>query len=178
MNRKGKQGGIRLVRTAVKVGLSIALCLYLFVLSKLLLFKYFTIQQIMNHLTFNFESYPWLGNHNFIPFKTIAYYLFLANDINFIIRLENLLGNIIAFIPFGFFLPLLSKKFHSFKMVALATFCLSLTFELIQLIFRFGSFDVDDLILNTVGGMIGYIPVKVVSRYVRRRRKEQKRTLG
>ena len=86
---------------------------------------------------------------NFIPFKTIIYYLFLA-DINLNIRVENLVGNMIGFSPFGFILPLFSKKFRSFKRVVIATICLSLTFELIQLVFKFGSFDVDDLILNTL----------------------------
>ncbi|WP_309484822.1 VanZ family protein [Bacillus aquiflavi] len=95
-----------------------------------------------------------------MPFKTITYYLFLA-DINLNIRIENIVGNVIGFAPFGLMLPLLSKKFRRLKVVLLATFCLSLTFEIVQLVFHFGSFDVDDLILNTLGGVLGYIPTKL-----------------
>ncbi|RDW19646.1 VanZ family protein [Oceanobacillus chungangensis] len=149
------------MKIVIKAGLTIALCFYLLVLSKLILFKYLTIQDIISLLTLSFDGYYW-NSYNFIPFKTITYYLFLANDINFNIRVENLTGNIIGFIPFGFILPLLSSKFQSFKKITVATFCLSLAFELLQLIFRFGSFDVDDLILNTLGGMIGYISIKLI----------------
>ncbi|MFL6557453.1 MAG: VanZ family protein, partial [Bacillus sp. (in: firmicutes)] len=64
--------------------------------------------------------------------------------------------------PFGFIIPLLAKRFQKLSAVTLATFCLSLTFELLQLVFEFGSFDVDDLILNTSGGIIGYLPIKLI----------------
>lgn len=161
------------MKIVIRLGLTIVLCFYLLVLTKLILFKYLPIQEIIRHFTFSYDGYFW-NSHNFIPFKTITYYLFLAKDINFDIRVKNLTGNIIGFVPFGFILPLLSSKFHSFKKVTVASFCLSLTFELLQLIFRFGSFDVDDLILNTLGGMIGYIPIKLVSLYINHRRGEQK----
>ena len=161
------------MKIVIKAGLTIALCFYLLILSKLILFKYLSIPDIISHFTFSNDGYYW-NSHNFIPFKTITYYLFLANDINLNIRVENLAGNIIGFIPFGFILPLLSNKFHSLKKIMIATFCLSLTFELLQLIFKFGSFDVDDLILNTLGGIIGYLPIKLVSTYVNHKRGEQK----
>ena len=161
------------MKIVMKLGLTIALCFYLLILSKLILFKYLTIPDIIGHFTFSYEGAYW-NSHNFIPFKTITYYLFLANDINFNIRVENLTGNIIGFVPFGLIL-LLSSKFHSFKKVTIATFCLKMTFELLQLIFRFGSFDVlTYLILNTIGGMIGYIPIKLASMYLKQRRGEQK----
>ena len=54
------------------------------------------------------------------------------------------------------------------------TFLLSLGIEIIQLITRVGVFDVDDIILNTVGGMLGYFIYRVV-RVVNRRRKHAKR---
>ncbi|MGI8386841.1 VanZ family protein [Robertmurraya sp. P23] len=47
-------------------------------------------------------------------------------------------------------------------MIIIATFCLSLTYEIVQLVFELGSFDVDDLILNTLGGVIGYFPIKLI----------------
>ncbi|GIN57909.1 VanZ family protein [Lederbergia ruris] len=161
------------MKIVMKVGLTIALCFYLLVLSKLILFKYLSIPDIIGHFTFSSDG-PYWNSHNFIPFKTIAYYLFLANDINVSIRVENVIGNIIGFVPFGFILPLLSSKFRSLKKVTVATFCLSLAFELIQLIFRFGSFDVDDLILNTLGGIIGYWPIKFVSTLMNYKRRQQR----
>jgi len=143
-----------------KLILTLILLVYLAILSKLILFKYIPLSQIIGHFNFTYEGYHWRDN-NFVPFKTIHFYLYLA-DINVNIRIENLVGNIIGFSPFGFILPLLLKRFQKLRKVTMATFFLSLTFEVIQLVFEFGSFDVDDLILNTLGGILGYIPFKIL----------------
>ena len=143
-----------------KIVLFFILCLYIAVLSKLILFKYIPLAQIIEHFNFTYDGYHWRDN-NFVPFKTIKFYLYKA-EINPNIRIENLAGNVVGFVPFGFILPLLTKGFQKFKAVTLATFFLSLAFEVIQLIFEFGSFDVDDLILNTLGGILGYIPIKII----------------
>ena len=68
----------------------------------------------------------------------------------------NLLGNILAFVPFGYLLPkIVTRKLGVFYTV-LFTLEFSVFVELIQLVTRTGSFDVDDLILNTIGGLVGY----------------------
>lgn len=146
-------------------------CLYLIILSKQILFKFLPLQVIVDHITLNFEGETFWHSHNFIPFKTISYYLFTAADMNFSIRIVNLAGNVIGFMPFGFLMPLLSRKFLNLKVIILATFCLSLAFELIQLIFRFGSFDVDDLILNTFGGVLGYLFIFLILKFIFNNRK-------
>lgn len=68
----------------------------------------------------------------------------------------NIGGNVAAFIPFGFCLPLITE--HKVKFIAafFYTFGLTLSIELIQLVSKVGSFDVDDIILNLIGGIIGY----------------------
>lgn len=153
-----------------KFALLLILCLYLAILTKLILFKYIPLSEIINHFNFTYDQYLWRSN-NFVPFKTIYFYLFLA-DINLNIRIENLAGNIIGFIPMGVILPLLSKRFFKIKTVILLTFCLSLTYEVLQLTFEFGSFDVDDLILNTIGGILGYIPIKLFRSVNKKRRRK------
>ena len=144
----------------LKIVLSIAFCLYLVVLTNQILFKYVSPSEIISHFNFNNIDERW-HDHNFIPLKTIIYYMFLA-DINLNIRITNLVGNFIGFVPFGFILPILLKGFKNFNVIIIATFGLSLTYELIQLIFDFGSFDIDDLILNTFGGLLGYLPIKLI----------------
>ncbi|MGX6444627.1 VanZ family protein [Neobacillus sp. K501] len=155
-----------------KFALTLILCCYLAILTKLILFKYIPLSEIINHFNFTYDQNLWRSN-NFVPFKTIYFYLFLA-DINLSIRIENLAGNIIGFIPFGFILPLLSKRVFKLSTVILLTFCLSLTYEILQLVFEFGSFDVDDLILNTLGGILGYIPIKLI-RFFKKNRRRKKR---
>ena len=149
------------MRILIKAIFTIVLCIYLAILTKLILFKYLPLSEIINHLDFSFNEYHWRSS-NIVPFKTIIFYLFLA-DINLNIRIENLVGNILGFVPFGFILPILSKKFLSIKAIIIATFSLSFTYEILQLLFEFGSFDVDDLILNTLGGVIGYLPIKLIN---------------
>ena len=58
-------------------------------------------------------------------------------------------------VPFGFIVPVMHKKMESFWKVSLLGFMFSLCVETIQLITKVGCFDVDDLILNTLGAMIG-----------------------
>lgn len=69
----------------------------------------------------------------------------------------NLLGNIAAFMPFGFFVPLLKKKYCGFFRCTIFSALFSLFVETIQLVFKVGAFDVDDIVLNTIGGMAGYL---------------------
>ncbi|WP_077296482.1 VanZ family protein [Virgibacillus pantothenticus] len=149
------------MRKIIKTGLIVGMCFYLLVLSKLILFKHLPLSEIISHFTFSYEG-PFWNEHNFIPFKTIFYYLFLAENINFTIRVQNIVGNVIGFVPYGLLLPLISKRFQKITKVMLATLCLSLMFELLQLIFKFGSFDVDDMLLNTLGGVLGYLPIKLL----------------
>ncbi len=69
----------------------------------------------------------------------------------------NLAGNVIGFIPFGMILPVIWPKTGKVLRILLLSFEFSLCVETIQLVWKVGSFDVDDLILNTLGGVIGYM---------------------
>lgn len=148
------------MRILRKISFTILLCLYLVILTKLILFKDIPITEIFSRFPFYNNDFRWRSN-NFIPFKTINFYLYIA-DVNLSIRIENLVGNVIGFAPLGFILPLLSNRFQKFFIVTLAAFCLSLTFELLQLVLEVGSFDVDDLILNTLGAILGFILIKFI----------------
>ena len=70
--------------------------------------------------------------------------------------LRLFLGNIGWFLPFGFLLPMLLDKNNIIKITMLG-FCFSLIIEVSQFIFRKGVAEVDDLILNTLGVIIGYL---------------------
>lgn len=91
------------------------------------------------------------------------------------IAYANLVGNVVIFIPFGFFMPMASR-YRSFLLTTFYSFGFSLLVELFQLVTKVGSFDVDDLLLNTVGGMIGFIIFAMCNWIGRRQRavKEKK----
>lgn len=72
--------------------------------------------------------------------------------------------NIIMFIPLGIILPLMWKKFHHFKYTVKYAFFLSLFIEVSQLFTRFRATDVNDLIMNTLGAIIGWLIYFIFSR--------------
>lgn len=74
----------------------------------------------------------------------------------------NIYGNIICFVPFGlYFTWIFKKKKRLFIKIYMMTFLFSLTIECIQLFCMIGIFDVDDLLLNTFGGILGYVLCKI-----------------
>ena len=76
--------------------------------------------------------------------------------------LLNIAGNVVGFMPCGFFLPIISRRSKKFYNTFLFSFCLSLCIEITQLVFRVGSFDVDDMFLNTLGAAAGYLCYRLV----------------
>jgi glycopeptide antibiotics resistance protein len=70
--------------------------------------------------------------------------------------LLNLIGNTAMFIPLGVVWPTVFKKLDSHKKVISAGFGVSLAIEFLQLFFYDRATDIDDLILNTLGFLIGY----------------------
>lgn len=88
---------------------------------------------------------------NMTPFRTIRGFFRHSGIGSFMV---NIVGNVVMFIPWGFGLPLLWKKRQSFFSAVLFSALLPLFIETVQL-FIHRSVDVDDLILNFMGGMIG-----------------------
>ena len=68
----------------------------------------------------------------------------------------NVFGNVLGFVPYGFILPVITGKMRNSFFIILSGFVISLTIEVIQLITKVGCFDVDDMILNTLGAALGY----------------------
>ena len=71
--------------------------------------------------------------------------------------LEGIILNILLFIPFGYLLPLVWKKADQWWKVMLAGLLTSLFIEAMQMVLHRGFADVDDLINNTIGTLIGWI---------------------
>jgi len=74
---------------------------------------------------------------------------------------RNIVGNLVLLLPLGIFLPILWNWFRSLKAVVITGFLISFFIEILQLLSvlignRGRAFDVDDLILNTIGVAIGY----------------------
>ena len=123
------------------------------VLYKELLMLSFIIYILCLFQVVTFQDINSFGSNNFIPFREITRYTFGSR-----LFIKNIIGNMLMFIPYGFFVAYYSKIDdwkHSFCLVLIA----SLVIESTQLAIG-RVFDVDDIILNVVGGMVGYFIYK------------------
>ena len=107
-----------------------------------------------------------VARHNFIPFTDI-YNIINSGMSNVIIT--QIGGNLLLMMPLGFYAPFLSKKFKNLKSVFFLGLIASLCIEAAQLIISliigmtYRSFVFDDLILNILGTIIGFIIIKLIS---------------
>jgi glycopeptide antibiotics resistance protein len=96
---------------------------------------------------------------NLIPFYSIKEYIFSSSVTIKKFAFGNVAGNIVIFIPLGTFL-LLFKKDKRVLINLLLIFIVSLFVESVQGILGIGASDIDDIILNCLGGLIGILAYK------------------
>lgn len=82
----------------------------------------------------------------------------------------NLYGNIILFFPLGVYIQLFMKKKSIFKALFLC-FITSFILEVLQYLFGLGASDIDDVILNSFGGLLGIISYRIVLLVTRNEKK-------
>lgn len=95
--------------------------------------------------------------YNLILFREIKRFIRHREVLGTPAVLINLVGNVAMMIPFGFAVPLLYPSARRPERTVILSFLASLLAETCQLILRVGCFDVDDLLLNTIGGAVGYL---------------------
>jgi glycopeptide antibiotics resistance protein len=95
---------------------------------------------------------------NFVPFTTISMYItaIIDGSMNLDIPIKNLFGNFIMFLPMGIYLPYYIKKANKVSVFTISMVSLLFVIEIIQLVSRRGSFDIDDFILNMLGALVGF----------------------
>lgn len=151
---------------AMKINLWIFFILYLLLFITLTLFDQFWGRNGLTIAKWNKELFDnYINNSlNIIPFKTIIEYI-KAFDSLLDTRavMTNLLGNIVACMPFAFFLPLLFKKQNNIKRFTITMIVIVLLIELLQFVTLSGSCDIDDIILNVSGALIMYGVLKIKS---------------
>ena len=112
-------------------------------------------------------------HYNLELLKEIKRFIQYRHQLGTFAVFSNLFGNILIFMPVGYFSAMAGKR-RSFFKTLFWSFCLTFCVELMQLITKVGCFDVDDILLNTIGGVLGYI-VFVVCNLLRRRNDRKKR---
>lgn len=148
--------------TAPKILVTLLLVACLLVLTKYILFKK-SPHYYQNYFRREYARYrvkEGKKNANFELFKTIK--LMQSDRLRTEYKADNLIGNIAGFIPLGLLIPMLFRGLRrSWKTVPIV-FLISLGFETAQLLTGLGVFDIDDLVLNTLGGAIGYLLFRIL----------------
>lgn len=109
--------------------------------------------------------------NNIVPFRMI-YYILKSETLGGMIY--QLGGNLIMLFPLGYLIPMVTDKKIDLKKIILIMFCITFCIESMQFLigkiinFNYRCFDVDDMILNTLGGVFGYIMLKKTYPIVRK----------
>lgn len=105
---------------------------------------------------------------NLIPFRTIAEFVKGLSDTGRNgAAVINLYGNVIMFVPLGFFIPAVFPKARSLRRCMLVSLAVLVCVEVIQFVTLLGSLDIDDIILNLAGVLVGYGFFKILNRIKR-----------
>ena len=124
----------------------------------LALIYFLFISERVGQLKFEEREY----HYNLVLFREIRRFWTYREQLGYMAVAANLLGNVIGFVPFGLVLPIISRN---------------LLVETVQLVTKRGSFDVDDLVLNTLGTAAGYV-VFAVSYMIYNKLRKRKRKYG
>ncbi len=125
--------------------------IYLLFLLKFVVFKDMDMVLVGN-MRFYFGGTQ-TGPANWVPFETIMAYF--RGDKGLLITGLNLAGNLVLLFPVGF-LYTLSSKYVSLRQISLISFSLALAIECTQKVLNLGIFDLDDILLNALGGIVAY----------------------
>ncbi len=139
---------------------------YIAILIKVMVFKDIPTIRV-GQLMLNFGGADAGHAPNFIPFATIGPYLMGYKG--WIIAGINLVGNIILLVPLGFLLPLLFPNI-TWKKSLIVAGASGLIIETMQTVLRVGIFDIDDVLLNAFGFMVGYWAYRFLIKWVRERK--------
>lgn len=150
----------------MKINLWIFFVLYLLLFITLTLFDQFWGRNGLTIANWSKELFDrYIHNSlNIVPFKTIIEYIGAFDSLlDTRAVMFNLLGNIVACMPFAFFLPLLLKKQNNLKRFTITMIAIVLVIELLQFATLSGSCDIDDIILNVSGALIMYAILRIKS---------------
>lgn len=156
------------IRTKSGIYLFISYVMALFTLAGIFVVVYFPFPIQQEEIALNIE-YELGQTNNFVPFRSIFGYIkdfFSGYQSVFVFQC---IGNILLFVPYGFFTAILSwKQKHKKKTVFIICFLTSLSIEILQGVFNsalgycYRSVDVDDFLLNLLGGVIGSMAAEIV----------------
>lgn len=140
---------------------------YFLFLLLLTIFKGGRIEFSNQFNSYMYREHGLLGIINIVPIKETIN-TFMHSETGMRNSLRNLIGNILVFMPLGFFIPLLFDKFNNLKKVLKVGCLSSLAIELSQLFVGSNVCDIDDVIYNTLGALAGFICYKTFETIIKK----------
>lgn len=135
---------------------TILLGIYIIILTWIIVFK----------MQFGVQYLPYIRQINLIPFDESVI-------VNGKIYINEIINNLIVFIPVGLYIGMLGKEEKFYKKV-LPIFGLTLIFETLQYIFHIGASDITDIIMNTLGGALGIVMINILYKLFKNNEKVDK----
>lgn len=135
---------------------SILLGIYAIIISWIIVFK----------MQFSFDSLPYIRSINLIPFGESVI-------VNGKIYFGEIINNLIVFIPVGLYMGMIWKDKKILKKVV-PILSLTLIFECLQYILHVGASDITDIIMNTLGGIIGILVINCLYKIFKNNEKVDK----
>jgi len=145
---------------------TLVLLAYCAILIKVMVFKDIPTIRI-GSLMLNFAGTNAGHAPNYVPFTTIVPYLLGFKG--WIIAGVNLVGNVALLVPIGFLVPFVHRSMTWKKSLALGVVA-GLAIEVMQSVLRVGIFDIDDVILNALGVVLGYAAFATLADWIRARK--------
>lgn len=118
----------------------------------------------LGNISFSAVKEHFCKTGNLVPLRTVRLFFkgfFITGSVSLKAFVINIFGNIFVFTPFGIILPLVFKKQKKLFVFLLTMAAFIFCIEVSQLVLLTGSPDVDDFLLNLLGGALGYWCVKM-----------------
>ncbi|MGP4079816.1 VanZ family protein [Pseudalkalibacillus sp. R45] len=128
-----------------------------------ILFVCYTAVLIYSTL-FTFNYYVYGKSFNLVLLDSIR---LMWRSGNYWLIFKNVIGNLLLFLPLGFLLPLMFRWLDSFIKMFFISFGVSGLIELLQYYYANRIFDIDDILLNGIGGLSGLVLYKILAFFYR-----------
>ncbi|RUS48923.1 VanZ family protein [Cohnella sp. AR92] len=133
---------------------------YIAFLIKIILLKTGSLADIVQGRSGGYRSY------NLLPFQIFVDYGTYLKSANWLRAFSNIAGNAAIFVPFGMLMPALFPNVRARPArLAFLALAVSILFESLQFALSLGSADIDDVLLNMLGALCGFVIYRWIARY-------------
>lgn len=137
--------------------------IYFLILLGMTVFKGFSIEFYNQFDSYMYKREGIFGIINVVPFKETIETL-SSGEVPIKMPLRNIFGNILIFMPLGFIIPILFNKYNDIYKIIKLGIVSSLSIEIVQLFVGYNICDIDDVVFNTTGAILGFLCYRILNK--------------